>query len=144
MACGELHRMRQKLDLLGCVNLLRLTEPSSKSWLVQLSPKIQSIIYPLDCILVTIKKNDLCMYLLIVTLPLLGSCVAGAFGRFLGLRGTAIVTTTCVSLSFILSLIVFYEVALGASACYIKIAPWIFSEMFDASWGFFGDREVTG
>jgi NADH-ubiquinone oxidoreductase chain 5 len=40
-------------------------------------------------------------------------------------------------------LIVFYEVALGASACYIKIAPWIFSEMFDASWGFFGDREVT-
>lgn len=90
------------------------------------------------------KKNDLCMYLLIVTLPLLGSCVAGAFGRFLGLRGTAIVTTTCVSLSFILSLIAFYEVALGASACYIKIAPWIFSEMFDASWGFFGDREVTG
>jgi hypothetical protein len=139
MACGELHRMRQKLDLLGCVNLLRLTEPSSKSWLVQLSPKIQSIIYPIDCILVTIKKNDLCMYLLIVTLPLLGSCVAGAFGRFLGLRGTAIVTTTCVSSS-----IAFYEVALGASACYIKIAPWIFSEMFDASWGFFGDREVTG
>jgi hypothetical protein len=44
----------------------------------------------------------------------------------------------------ILSLIAFYEVALGASACYIKIAPWIFSEMFDASWGFFGDREVTG
>nr|YP_009047466.1 NADH dehydrogenase subunit 5 [Buxbaumia aphylla]AGN74257.1 NADH dehydrogenase subunit 5 [Buxbaumia aphylla]AHG58915.1 NADH dehydrogenase subunit 5 [Buxbaumia aphylla] len=79
------------------------------------------------------------MYLLIVTLPLLGSCVAGAFGRFLGLRGTAIVTTTCVSLSFILSLIAFYEVALGASACYIKIAPWIFSEMFDASWGFFFD-----
>jgi NADH-ubiquinone oxidoreductase chain 5 len=102
------------------------------------------MIYPIDCILVTIKKNDLCMYLLIVTLPLLGSCVAGAFGRFLGLRGTAIVTTTCVSLSFILSPIAFYEVALGASACYIKIAPWIFSEMFDASWGFFGDREVTG
>nr|BDN79761.1 NADH dehydrogenase subunit 5 [Ditrichum rhynchostegium] len=83
------------------------------------------------------------MYLLIVTLPLLGSCVAGAFGRFLGLRGTAIVTTTCVSLSFILSLIAFYEVALGASACYIKIAPWIFSEMFDASWGFFFDSPTV-
>jgi NADH-ubiquinone oxidoreductase chain 5 len=50
----------------------------------------------------------------------------------------------CVSLSFILSLISFYEVALEASACYIKMAPWIFSEMFDASWGFFGNREVTG
>jgi hypothetical protein len=65
------------------------------------------------------------MYLLIVTLPLLGSCVASAFGRFLSSRGTAIVTSTCVSLSFILSLISFYEVALEASACYIKMAPWV-------------------
>ncbi|KAK5769881.1 hypothetical protein PVK06_049921 [Gossypium arboreum] len=30
-------------------------------------------------------------------------------------------------------------VAPGASACYLRIAPWISSEMFDASWGFFGD-----
>jgi hypothetical protein len=41
-------------------------------------------------------------------------------------------------------LVAFYEVAPGASACYLRIAPWISSEMFDASWGFFGDREVTG
>lgn len=84
------------------------------------------------------------MYLLIVFLPLLGSSVAGFFGRFLGSEGTAIITTTCVSFSSILSLIAFYEVAPGASACYLRIAPWISSEMFDASWGFFGDREVTG
>lgn len=84
------------------------------------------------------------MYLLIVFLPLLGSGVAGFFGRFLGSEGTAIMTTTCLSFSAILSLIAFYEVAPGASACYLKIAPWISSEMFDASWGFFGDREVTG
>ena len=84
------------------------------------------------------------MYLLIVFLPLLGSSVAGFFGRFLGAEGTAIMTTTCVSFSSILSLIAFYEVAPGASACYLRIAPWISSEMFDASWGFFGDREVTG
>lgn len=84
------------------------------------------------------------MYLLIVFLPLLGSSVAGFFGRFLGSEGTAIMTTTCVSFSSILSMIAFYEVAPGASACYLRIAPWISSEMFDASWGFFGDREVTG
>nr|WVH37822.1 NADH dehydrogenase subunit 5 [Camellia sinensis var. sinensis] len=77
------------------------------------------------------------MYLLIVFLPLLGSSVAGFFGRFLGSEGTAIMTTTCVSFSSILSLIAFYEVAPGASACYLRIAPWISSEMFDASWGFF-------
>lgn len=92
------------------------------------------------CCLITLEI----MYLLIVFLPLLGSSVAGFFGRFLGSEGTAIITTTCVSFSSILSLIAFYEVAPGASACYLRVAPWISSEMFDASWGFFGDREVTG
>ena len=95
------------------------------------------------CFFGLMKRKDL-MYLLIVFLPLLGSSVAGFFGRFLGSEGSAIITTTCVSFSSILSLIAFYEVAPGASACYLRIAPWISSEMFDASWGFFGDREVTG
>nr|UPU98007.1 NADH dehydrogenase subunit 5 [Cannabis sativa] len=83
------------------------------------------------------------MYLLIVFLPLLGSSVAGFFGRFLGSEGTAIMTTTCVSFSSILSLIAFYEVAPGASACYLRIAPWISSEMFDASWGFVFDSPTV-
>ena len=68
------------------------------------------------------------MYLLIVILPLLGSAVSGMLGRFIGSRGAAVVTTTCVILSSILSCIAFYEVALGSSNCYIKIAPWIYSE----------------
>nr|YP_009430321.1 NADH dehydrogenase subunit 5 [Nicotiana attenuata]ASZ83476.1 NADH dehydrogenase subunit 5 [Nicotiana attenuata] len=83
------------------------------------------------------------MYLLIVFLPLLGSFVAGCFGRFLGKEGTAIITTTCVSFSSIFSLIAFYEVAPGASACYLRIAPWISSEMFDASWGFLFDSPTV-
>nr|QLA48188.1 NADH dehydrogenase subunit 5 [Medinilla magnifica] len=83
------------------------------------------------------------MYLLIVFLPLLGSSVTGFFGRFLGSEGSAIMTTTCVSFSSILSLIAFYEVAPGASACYLKIAPWISSEMFDASWGFLFDSPTV-
>jgi hypothetical protein len=41
------------------------------------------------------------MYLLIVTLPLLSSCVARAFSHFLSSQGITIVTSTCVSLSFI-------------------------------------------
>ena len=79
------------------------------------------------------------MYLLIVVLPFLGFLFAGGFGRFLGFRGSALITTTCVSLSAFLSCIAFYEVALSGSPCYIKLAPWIFSELFDASWGFLFD-----
>ncbi|PTQ29461.1 hypothetical protein MARPO_0141s0034, partial [Marchantia polymorpha] len=64
-------------------------------------------------------------------LPLIGSFEAGFFGRFLGSREVVVVTTTCVSLSSIDSCIAFYEITLCASACYIKIAPWIFLELFD-------------
>ncbi|KAK7374990.1 hypothetical protein VNO80_08434 [Phaseolus coccineus] len=90
------------------------------------------------CSLITLEI----MYLLIAFLPLIGSFFAGFFGRFLGSEGSAIMTTTCISFSSILSLIAFHEVAPGASACYLRIAPWILLEMFDASWGFFGNREV--
>lgn len=79
------------------------------------------------------------MYLLLVFLPLLGSILAGCFGRFLGYRGSALITTTCVFFSFFFSCIAFYEVALSGSHCFIKFSPWFFSEMFDASWGFFFD-----
>ncbi len=79
------------------------------------------------------------MYLLIIMLPLLASTVSGLFGRFIGARGAALVTTTSVILSCILSLLAFYEVALASSACYIRIAPWIISDMLDASWGLLFD-----
>jgi NADH:ubiquinone oxidoreductase subunit 5 (subunit L)/multisubunit Na+/H+ antiporter MnhA subunit len=79
------------------------------------------------------------MYLLIVLLPLLGSGVAGFLGRFIGSRGAALITTSCVALSASLSGIAFYEVALAGSLCWIPLAPWFVCEMFDASWGFLFD-----
>lgn len=75
------------------------------------------------------------MYILLVFLPLLGSLIAGFFGRFLGYRGASLISIFCVSSSFFLSLLCFYEVALSGSNCYVKISPWFFSEMFDSSWG---------
>ena len=79
------------------------------------------------------------MYLLILLLPLVGSLFTGMLGRFLGFRGAALITTTCVFFSSILSYIAFYEVALSGSNCSIELAPWFASEMFDASWGFYFD-----
>ena len=84
-------------------------------------------------------KKEKKMYLLIIFLPFLGSCLAGSFGRFLGFRGAALVTTSCVIFSSLLSCIAFYEVALCGSVCYVRLSPWFFSEMFDASWGFYFD-----
>ena len=79
------------------------------------------------------------MYLLILLFPLLGSLFSGMFGRFLGFRGAALITTTSVLCCFFLSCIAFYEVALQGSPCTLEFSPWVVSEFFDATWGFYFD-----
>ena len=76
------------------------------------------------------------MYLNIVFLPLLGSLVAGFFGRFIGGRGSGIITIFCVGLSFFLSGLAFYEVGLGGSSTYLYLMPWLESDSFHVDWAF--------
>jgi NADH-ubiquinone oxidoreductase chain 5 len=79
------------------------------------------------------------MYLLLIFLSLIGSCFAGLFGRYLGSHGSAIITTGCLFLSFIISLFAFYEVALIGCFVYIKLTTWISSEVLNVDWGFMFD-----
>lgn len=79
------------------------------------------------------------MYLLLVFLSLIGSCFAGLFGRYLGSWGSAIITTSCLFLSFLISLFAFYEVGLTGCFVYIKLTTWISSEVFNIDWGFMFD-----
>ena len=72
-------------------------------------------------------------------LPLIGSCSAGLFGRYIGPNGSAIITTSCLIFSFICSFFGFYEVALLESVVYIKLIPWIDSEVLNIDWGFMFD-----
>jgi len=50
------------------------------------------------------------MYLSIIILPLLGSIVAGFFGRKVGVRGAQLITCLSVIITTILAIIVFFEV----------------------------------
>jgi NADH-ubiquinone oxidoreductase chain 5 len=79
------------------------------------------------------------MYLLIVFLPLIGSFFAGLFGRYLGSWGSAIISTSCLFLSLLISLFAFYEVALIGCFVYIKLTTWISSEVLNIDWGFMFD-----
>ena len=79
------------------------------------------------------------MYLPLVFLPLIGFCVTGLFGRFLGSKGSSIVTTSCLCFSLCLSIFAFYEVGLMGSFVYIKLATWINSEILSVNWGFMFD-----
>jgi NADH-quinone oxidoreductase subunit L len=76
------------------------------------------------------------MYLTLIFLPLLGSIAAGFFGFFLGPYGAGFITIFFLGVCLFLSFVVFYEVALAGSPCFIKLAPWFDSELFSFNWGF--------
>ena len=79
------------------------------------------------------------MYLILVFAPLIGSCVAGLFGRYLGFYGSSLITTSCLFLSLLISVFAFYEVALTGCFVYIKLSTWISSEVLNVDWGFMFD-----
>ena len=79
------------------------------------------------------------MYSLIILLPLMASLVAGIFGRYLGYRGAAFITTASVFLSTLFSIVAFYEVALSGCTISLEYHHWFPQEMFDPHWGFYFD-----
>src|SRR5437762_103512 len=74
------------------------------------------------------------MYSAIVFLPLLGSLVAGLFGRFIGARGSELVTTVLLFVSAALSCFAFYDVALLGHSYIVRVAQWMVSGDFEADW----------
>nr|WFG74030.1 NADH dehydrogenase subunit 5 [Cavernulicola chilensis] len=79
------------------------------------------------------------MYLLTIFLPLISSFISGLGGRFIGSKGATFVTCFCILLTTIISIAVFYEVALSEYICHIVLTNWIESDLFCASWGFLFD-----
>ncbi len=74
------------------------------------------------------------MYHAIVFLPLLAFLIVGTFGRVLGDRPSQWITCGAVITSAVLSLVAFYQVALGGQPVKVEIASWIVSGTFDVSW----------
>jgi NADH-quinone oxidoreductase subunit L len=75
----------------------------------------------------------------IVFLPLIGSILAGFFGKFIGTKISQILTCLLVSISAILSLFVFYEVATQDYYSNKLIFKWISSGKFDVNWSIYID-----
>ena len=74
------------------------------------------------------------MEISIIALPLIASIISGFFGKLIGDRNSEIVTSLLVSISAILSTIVFYEVIFNQYEENIKIATWINSGSLEVNW----------
>jgi NADH-quinone oxidoreductase subunit L len=74
------------------------------------------------------------LYVAAIFLPLLGSIVAGFFGRFIGDRGAQIVTCTLMGISAASAGVIFKEVAIDGHAVTYPLLHWIQSGTLDVSW----------
>ena len=74
------------------------------------------------------------MELSLLFLPLLASIISGFFGKFIGDRNSEIITSIFVSISALLSLILFYQVIVNGYANNVVIATWINSGTLDVNW----------
>src|SRR5258708_26063196 len=74
------------------------------------------------------------MYSAIVFLPIIGSAIAGLFGRVIGSRASELITTGLLFVSLALSILALNDVALQGHNYIIPILPWIHSGGFVADW----------
>ena len=74
------------------------------------------------------------MEIALLFLPLLASIISGFFGKYIGDRSSEIVTSLFVSISAILSLILFYQVIVNQYENNVVIATWINSGSLDVNW----------
>ena len=79
------------------------------------------------------------MEYLILFLPLLGSFISGFFGNKIGQKNSEILTSSLVSISAVLSLIIFYKVITQEYSNYIIVSEWINSGKLKVNWSIYID-----
>lgn len=75
------------------------------------------------------------MYILILFLPLLSAFISGLFGRKIGVKGAGIFTSSCITLTIIISCFIFYETTLSLSTTYLKLWRWVDSDLLSTDFG---------
>ena len=74
------------------------------------------------------------MEYILIFLPLLGAIISGFFGRYIGDRNSEIITSLLVTISAVISLVIFKDVALNNYENNLVIVSWINSGLLDANW----------
>ena len=74
------------------------------------------------------------MELLAVFLPLIAFLIAGLFGKQIGDKGCQFVTCSALIVAALVSIILFFDVAIGGNAYTTVLAPWVISGDFNVSW----------
>ena len=68
-------------------------------------------------------------------MPLLSAFISGLFGRKIGVKGAGIFTSSCITLTIIISCFIFYETTLSLSTTYLKLWRWFDSDLLTTDFG---------
>jgi NADH:ubiquinone oxidoreductase subunit 5 (subunit L)/multisubunit Na+/H+ antiporter MnhA subunit len=79
------------------------------------------------------------MYFSAIFSPVLGSALAGFAGRYLGARGSGIITVFGIGVSFLLSILIWIEVALSGNVVTLDLGTWFQSDTVCVQWFFVFD-----
>jgi NADH-quinone oxidoreductase subunit L len=74
------------------------------------------------------------LYVTVVFAPLVGAALAGLFGRALGDTASQYITSGLVTLSAVLSGVIFWQVGVQGEPVIVDLFTWISSGDFDAAW----------
>jgi NADH-quinone oxidoreductase subunit L len=74
------------------------------------------------------------MEITLLFLPLVASIISGFFGKYIGDRNSEVITSVFVSISSLLSLILFYQVIVDSYESNVIIATWINSGTLNVNW----------
>ena len=74
------------------------------------------------------------MYAAAIFLPLAAAAIAGFLGRFIGDMAAMVTTCVGVGLSALISIVIFFDVALGGQVRSVELFNWIQSGSFEAVW----------
>jgi len=74
------------------------------------------------------------MYVGAVFFPLLGACISGLLGRWIGDRAAQWSTIACMTIAAVLGVLAFAQVAFGHTTATVPLATWIDVGAFEFSW----------
>lgn len=79
------------------------------------------------------------MYMLIVFIPLMSAILGGLFGRYLGEKGVARITTSLIAFTSIMSWISLYEVGIKGNNVYVHLWTWFETGLLKLDFGLMYD-----
>ncbi len=80
------------------------------------------------------------MTITLIFIPLIGAILAGLFGRYLGKKGSVLITSLGMLSNAFFTLILFYKVYSNDTIYLIRLGNWINSGLFSVSWDFIFDN----